>query len=61
MAIEPYMTLFYAIKYRDIGFLYHVIREVTVIFQALAAKKPKYAKAMLRQLHIFDTKAFDLQ
>lgn len=58
--MEPYMTLSYAIKYGDISLFCHAIQEVMVIFQALAANKPKYVGTMLRQLHIFDTKAFDL-
>lgn len=33
---------------------------MAVIFQAPAAKQPKYAKALLRQIHIIDTKAADL-
>ena len=57
--MEPYMTLCYAIKHGDIGLLRHALREVAVIFQAPAAKKPKYAKALLRQIHIIDTKAVD--
>lgn len=57
--IEPYMTLSYAIKHGDIGLFRNAMREVCVILQALTAAKPKYAQAMLRQLHIFDTKASD--
>ena len=53
------MTLSYAIKHGDIGLLRHAIREVTVILQAPSARKPKYAREMLRQLHIIDTKAAD--
>lgn len=33
------------------------MREVCIILQAPSASKPKYARAMLRQLHIFDTDA----
>ena len=55
------MTLFYAIKYGDIGFLCHAMREVAVVLQAPAGNKQKYARAMLRQLYIFDTKASDPQ
>ena len=58
--VEPYMTLCYAIKNRDTGLLKHALREVCIIFQSPVVGKPKYAKAMLRQLHIFDTKAADL-
>lgn len=57
MVLEPYMTLSYTIKYGDIGFLCHIMQEISIILQAPAANKPKYARAMLRQLHIFDTKA----
>ena len=35
------------------------MREVTVILQAPSARKLKYAREMLRQLHIIDTKAAD--
>lgn len=58
--MEPYMTLSYAVKHGDIGLLRNAIREVCVILQAPAAAQPKYARTMLRQLHIFDTKASDL-
>ena len=53
--IEPYMTFDYTIKNGDIGLLKHTMREVCIILQAPAALKPKYVKAMLRQIHIFDT------
>lgn len=57
--IEPYMTLCYAIKNVDIGFFKHAMREICIILQAPAALKPKYARAMLRQVHISNTKAAD--
>lgn len=57
--MEPYMTLYYAIKNGDIGLLKHAMREVCIILQAPAALKPKYARAMLRQVHIFDKKVAD--
>lgn len=53
------MTLYYAIKNGDIGLLWHAMRKVGVILQAPAASKPKYARAMLRQLYIFDIQAAD--
>lgn len=53
------MTLCYAIKNEDIGLLRHAMREVGIIFQALAVSKPKYTRVMLKQLHIFDTQAAD--
>lgn len=61
MVIEPYMTLFYSIKYGDISLLRHAIRKNTVIFQAPVVKKPKYARVIIRQVHIFDTKASNPQ
>ena len=57
--MELYMTLCFVIKHGDIGLLRHALRKVAVILQAPAAKKPKYAKALLRQIHIIDTKAAD--
>lgn len=57
--VEAYLTLCYAIKWGDIGLLQDAMREICVIFQAPCAKKPKYAKEMLRQLHILDTGAAD--
>lgn len=53
------MTLYYTIKNGDIGLLKHVMREIFIILWAPAASKPKYAKAILRQVYIFDTKAAD--
>lgn len=57
--IEPYITLCYAIKHGDISLLRYALREVTVIFQVPVAKMPKYAKTLLKQIHIIDTKAVD--
>lgn len=57
--VELYMTLCYSIKNGDTGLLKHALREVCIIFQSTVVGKPKYARAMLRQLHIFDTKAAD--
>lgn len=53
------MIFCYAIKNREVGLLWHVMREVVIIPQAPVASKPKYAKAMLRQPHILDTKVAD--
>lgn len=35
------------------------MRELTIILQAPSARKPKYARKMLRQMHILDTNAAD--
>lgn len=53
------MTFYYAIKHKDVRLLRHVIRKIYVIMQSPVASKPKYACALLRQLHIIDTKAAD--
>lgn len=53
------MTLCYAIKHGDTGLLRHAMREVCLILQALSVSKPKYIYEMMRQVHIFDTKAAD--
>lgn len=53
------MTLCYSIKHGDNGLLKHAMREICIILQAPAARKPKYAREMLRQVHVFDTKAAD--
>lgn len=55
--MEPYITLCYVIKNGDTGLFWYIIREVYIIFQALTTFKPKYARVMLRQLHIIDIKA----
>lgn len=57
--IEAYMTLCFAIKHSDIGFLRVALREVYIILQAPSAKKPKYVREMLRQLHIIDITTAD--
>lgn len=54
------MTLCYAIKNGDTGLLKHTLREFCIILQLLVLSKPKYAKAILRQVHIFDTKSANL-
>ena len=53
------MTLSYYIKYGDISFFQHAIREITIIFWVSIAKKLKYTRIIMRQVYIFDTKAFD--
>lgn len=53
------MTFYYTIKNGDISLLKYTMREVYIILQAPATLKPKHVKAMLRQIHIFDTKAGD--
>ena len=55
--MEAYLTLCYSIKHGDIGLLRGAMREVCIILQAPSANKPKYAREMLRQLHIMDTTA----
>lgn len=59
--IEPYRTPSYFIKHGNIGLFWHAIREITVILKAPIVKKPKYARVMIRQIHIFDAKASDPQ
>lgn len=54
------MTFCFAIKYGDIGFLKYVFWEVAIILQASIAKKQKYAKILLKQIHIIVIKAADL-
>ncbi len=58
--MEVYLTLCWSIKFGDIGLLRDALRQVTIILQVPSAKKPKYAREMLRQIHILDTTAADL-
>ena len=53
------MTLCYSIKHGDIGLLRNSMREVAIILQAKPAWKLKYAREMLKQLHIFDILSTD--
>ncbi len=57
--MEPYITLCYAIKHGDTRLLRHTMKEIYVILQAPAACKPKYARAITRQLNIIYTKSVD--
>lgn len=57
--MEPYMTLCWSIKHGDTGLLKYAMREICIILQAPATRKPKYARELLRQVHIFDTSAAD--
>ncbi|MCJ1465963.1 hypothetical protein MMC07_004582 [Pseudocyphellaria aurata] len=57
--MEPYLTLCCAIKHGDTGLLRTAIREVCIVMPAPSASKPKYAKALLRQVHIIETTAAD--
>lgn len=54
------MILCHIIKTGDTGLLCHELKEVCIVLQAPAVLKPKYVKAMLRQIYIIDTKAADL-
>lgn len=58
--IELYIILYYIIKNGNISFLKYVIREIFIILQIPIALKPKYVKAILRQVYIFDTKVVNL-
>ncbi|MCJ1346490.1 hypothetical protein MMC31_004707 [Peltigera leucophlebia] len=57
--MEPYMTLCYAIKFGDTGLLRHAMRDVAIILQTPSSGQPKYAREILRQLHVFDTTSAD--
>lgn len=57
--MEAYLTLCWSIKWGDVGLLKDALREVTIILQAPSGKKPKYAREMLRQMHVLDTTAAD--
>lgn len=57
--MEPYLIFSYSIKWENVGFLKIAMREVAIILQAPSAKKPKYARKMLCQIHILDTKVAD--
>lgn len=59
--IKPYTILLYAIKHGNIGFFQYVVEEIILILLALAAKKPKYARAMMRPVYLFDIRASDPQ
>lgn len=59
MAMEAYLTLSYSIKWGDVGLLKIALRKVCIIIQAPSANKPKYAREMLRQMHIIDFNAAD--
>lgn len=39
----------------NVGLLKMAMREIIIILQAPSAKKPKYAREMLHQMHILDT------
>lgn len=54
------MTFCYIIINKNTGLFKYTLREICIIFQLLVLGKLKYAKPMLRQVHIFDKKAVDL-
>lgn len=54
------MTLYYAIKYSNIGFFCYAIKEVGIILQALSISKPKYVHEMMREVDIFNIKTTDI-
>lgn len=58
--MELYVTLYYLIRHGNIGLFCHTIREKYIILQVPSTFKPKYARKMMRRIHIFDTKAADL-
>lgn len=51
------MTLYHIIKTDDQNLLCHAIRKIYIILQVPAVSKPKYAKVILKPIHIIDTKA----
>lgn len=53
------MILYYVIKNGNNGFLKYALRKVYIIFQFPVVEKPKYVRAILRQVYIFDTMAID--
>ena len=55
--VETYLTLKHAIETADIGLLRHVLRKVTIIFQAKVGGTPNYGQALLRMLHATDSPA----
>lgn len=55
MVIEVYFTLYYSIRRGNIGFLKKALYEITIIFNVPTAKKLKYAKKILCQIHILNT------
>lgn len=57
--MEPYLTLCWSVKWGDVGFLQNAMQEFTIVLQAPSARKPKYNRKMLRQMHILDTNAAD--
>ena len=57
--MEPYITLYYLIKYGNIGLQKYAVKEICIIIQVLVIQKLKYTRKILRQLHIFNTKAAD--
>lgn len=55
--VKAYLTLSYSIKMGNVSFSKMAMQKVAIILQAFSAKKPKYAREMLCQMHILDTKA----
>lgn len=51
------MTLCHTIKKGNISLAYFTIKEICIIIQTQAILKPQYVRAMLRQIHIINTKA----
>lgn len=58
--INLYLTLYWLIKWGDIGFLQNAIQELIIVVQAPSTMKPKYVKVILCQMYIFNTNAADL-
>ena len=58
--VEPNITLCYIIKNRDTSLFKYALREICIILQLPVLSKPKYARAILKQVHIFNIKAAHL-
>lgn len=54
------MILYWSIKHEDIRLLKHIMQEICIILQVPTTQKPKYARKLLRQMHIFDTTTANL-
>ena len=55
--VEAYLLLDHAIRIADIGLLRRALGECAVLFQAKSGRKPKYARELLRMVHMIDTDA----
>ena len=55
--MEVFLLLDHSIRHGDLGLLRQALGECSVVVQATESSKPKYAKELIRLIHMVDSPA----